>query len=102
MIDQNTVIHISFDESPVINLGRLSVFEYTESESNGRITLLFSRHQLPMNKDDISGLVKRVNDEALISLFTDSANYSYKTKLEEVCFRSFDGWETLEITATRT
>ncbi|EOL9071616.1 hypothetical protein ACM92W_002433 [Cronobacter turicensis] len=101
MIDQSTVVHISFDDKPSINLGKLAIFEYTEPGSKGRIKLVFSRYQVPMDKDDIGEIAKRANSEILISIFTDTADYAYKTKLEEVKISCVEDWENLEITAVR-
>ncbi|WP_336709801.1 MULTISPECIES: hypothetical protein [unclassified Cedecea] len=101
MIDQNTVVHISFDEKKSISLGKLAIFEYTEPGSKGRIKLVFSKYQVPMDKNDIGEIVKKVKSEILISIFTDTADYAYKTILEEVKISVVEEWETLEITAVR-
>lgn len=101
MIDQDTVVHITFGNQESVNLGSLAVFEYTQPGSNGRIKLTLSKHKGAFDKERLGELVKRVSSVIEITLVSGEETTSYTTILEEIRIKSSDDWELLEITAVR-
>lgn len=101
MIDQNTVVHVSFGMDQVVNLGKLAIFEYTVPGSNGRLKITFSHHEDPFNKSDIAEIMKRATNVVELTLISDSQKHTYTAILEEVQLKTGEGWELLELTAVR-
>lgn len=99
MIDQNTVVQVTFGKQQIINLGLLSVFEYTQPGSNGRFKLTFSRHGSSINKDELGEMVKHITKVIEVSLISDNKQHTYTAILEDVRIKSSEEWELLDITA---
>jgi len=99
MIDQNTVVHVTFGQQQQVNLGKIAVFEYTVPGSSGRLKLTFSNHQNPFDKNDIAEIMKRATQVVEISIISESKEHSYTVTLEEVKLQTGEGWELLELTA---
>ena len=59
MIDQNTVVRVRYGQEQEVNLGKLSIFEYTAPQSNGRISITFSKDCQQFNRNDVAELMKR-------------------------------------------
>ncbi|MEX5768861.1 hypothetical protein AB4Y55_24255 [Serratia nematodiphila] len=101
MIDQNTVVHVTFGQQQHINLGNIAIFEYTAPQSNGRLNLIFSRDGTVFNRDDLSEIIKRVSKVIEITIESGEGKHTYEVILEEVKLKAVDSWEQLEITAVR-
>lgn len=101
MIDQETVVHVTFGKQQSVNLGKIAIFEYTVPGSNGRMKLTFSHHENPFNKNDIAEIMKRATQIVEISVISDTKQHTYTVTLEEVKLKTGEGWELLELTAVR-
>ncbi|HGY5135204.1 hypothetical protein [Citrobacter braakii] len=101
MIDQNTVVHVSFGMDQDVNLGKIAIFEYTVPGSNGRLKITFSHHEDPFNKSDIAEIMKRATNVVELTLISDNQKHAYTVILEEVKLKTGEGWELLELTAVR-
>jgi hypothetical protein len=101
MIDQNTVVHVNVGLQQSVNLGKISIFEYTAPQSKGRIKLTFSRDSAPFDKNDVSEIMKRARSTVEIAIISDEKEHSYTVILEEVKLQTGEGWELLELTAVR-
>lgn len=101
MIDQSTVVHVTFGQDQVVNLGKIAIFEYTVPGSNGRLKITFSHHEDPFDKDHIAEIMKRATSVVELTLISNNQKHTYTVTLEEVKLKTGAGWELLELTAVR-
>ncbi|MGN7913152.1 hypothetical protein [Enterobacter sp. 22466] len=101
MIDQNTVVHVTYGQQQTIILGKISIFEYIAPQSAGRMNLTISKENDHFDRDEMSELIKRMNAMVEISLISDSSTSTYKVILEALSLESQGGYETLEIGVLR-
>lgn len=97
MIDQNTVVRVRYGEGQEVNLGKLSIFEYTAPQSNGRISITFSRDGQQFDRNDVAELMKRAQSTVELILVSDTKDHTYLVKLEEVKLQTGEDWELLEL-----
>lgn len=101
MIDQNTVVHVTYGQQQTIILGKISIFQYIAPQSAGRMNLTISKEDAHFDRNEMSELIKRMNLTVEISLISDSSTSTYKVILEALSLESQGGYETLEIGVLR-
>ncbi|KLP53544.1 hypothetical protein ABR39_23375 [Enterobacter genomosp. O] len=101
MIDQNTVVRVRYGQGQEVNLGKLSVFEYTAPMSDGRISITFSKNGHQFNRNDVAELMKMAQDTVDLVLVSDTKDHTYMVKLEEVKLQTGEDWELLELKSVR-
>ncbi|HAS1123220.1 hypothetical protein LGR88_13025 [Enterobacter cloacae] len=101
MIDQNTVVRVRYGQGQEVNLGKLSIFEYTAPQSEGRISITFSKNDQQFNRDEVAELMKRTQSAVELVLVSDTKDHTYMVKLEEVKLQTGENWELLELKTVR-
>lgn len=101
MIDQNTVVRVRYGQEQEVNLGKLSVFEYTAPMSDGRISITFSKDGQQFNRNDVAELMKRAQSTVELVIVSDTKDHTYTVKLEEVKLQTGEDWELLELKTVR-
>lgn len=101
MIDQNTVVRVRYGQGQEANLGKLSIFEYTAPQSEGRISITFSKNDQQFNRDEVAELMKRTQSAVELVLVSDTKDHTYMVKLEEVKLQTGENWELLELKTVR-
>ncbi|HAV2196593.1 TPA: hypothetical protein O8U18_004084 [Enterobacter cloacae] len=101
MIDQNTVVRVRYGQEQEVNLGKLSIFEYTAPQSNGRVSITFSKDGLQFDRNDVAELMKRAQSTVELVLVSDTKDHTYMVKLEEVKLQTGEDWELLELKTVR-
>ncbi|MFB5947474.1 hypothetical protein [Klebsiella pasteurii] len=101
MIEQNTVVHVTYGQQKTIILGEIAIFEYIAPQSAGRINLTITKEDVQFDRDEMSELIKRMNATVEISLISGSSTSTYQVILEALSLESQGGFETLEIGVLR-
>ena len=101
MIDQNTVVRVGYAQQQEITLGKLAVFVYEATGSNGGINIVFTKEGGEFDRNDVAELMKRTQKVVELILVSDTKEHTYTVTLDEVTLKTGNGWEELQLKAVR-